>query len=54
MPIRKEVKTMKYEKPEVVVLASAVESVRGAGKFQEGRLDSPAPSYTINAYEADE
>jgi hypothetical protein len=53
---RKEAIRMKYEKPEIVVLQSAVAAVQGVGKFNHGNPDGmPGPThYTINAYEADE
>jgi hypothetical protein len=46
---------MKYEKPEIVVVGSAVEAVQGLGKFNSGNPDISNPQkYTVNAYEADE
>jgi hypothetical protein len=42
---------MKYEKPEVVLLASAVHAVQGTGKNGQSG-DGPFP--TNPAYEADE
>ena len=52
----KEVKTMKYEKPEVVLIASAIQSVRGGQKGSSLVFDQqPAPNNrTIGAYESDE
>lgn len=50
----KEVKTMKYEKPELTVVASAVAAVQG-GKPSSSQFETSG-SYqkTANAYEADE
>jgi hypothetical protein len=46
---------MKYDKPQIVVVGSAVEIVQGVGKFREGTPDMSIPQkYTVNAYEADE
>jgi hypothetical protein len=48
----KEVKTMKYEKPEVVVLASATDVIQSSMKGSSSKPDATA--FTIGAYEADE
>jgi hypothetical protein len=49
---------MTYNKPEVVVLASAVSAVKGNDKGSHFYLDNPDTTgvkvLTINAYEADE
>jgi len=46
---------MKYEKPELVEMGSAVQSVRGTAKPPESDLDSSTGDRTtISAYEADE
>jgi hypothetical protein len=49
---------MKYEKPEAVVLASAMDAVRSTDKVHQivQELGSPGSVYaaTKNAYEADE
>ncbi len=44
---------MKYEKPEVVTLASAVDAIQGVNKQSNVIVDSPT-KLTTNAYEADE
>ncbi len=49
---------MKYEKPEVVVLASATDAVRSTNKSILNVQESFGPpgqyAQTVNAYEADE
>lgn len=47
---------MKYQKPEVVVLGSALSSVQGVNKPNAGLGDIPRhnPTMTPTAYEADE
>ena len=49
---------MKYEKPEVLVLASATDAVRSSDKqhtiVQEAGSPTGVRSLTANAYEADE
>ncbi len=49
---------MKYEKPEIVVLASALAAVRGqTGKQPSGNWDNSPHTpmtFTVSAYEADE
>jgi len=55
--IRKEVKIMKYNKPEVAMVGSALESVKQANKPNSGLNDNSIPrpnSVTVTAYEADE
>ena len=44
---------MSYEKPEVALIASAVETIQSAGKGDEQGEGSPVLT-TISAYEADE
>ena len=44
---------MKYEKPEIRVLACAAEAILGHNK-QSGNVDSLVTQPTIAAYEADE
>ena len=52
---RKEVITVKYEKPEVVVLGSALDAVKIMEKEQAGVKDSTlGEGFTADAYEADE
>lgn len=52
--VRKEVTSMKYEKPEIRSAPAAVEAVRG-GKASSMQSDSfPLQITTVNAYEADE
>jgi len=48
---RKEVTGMRYEKPTVVLAASAVDAVQGTGKIDDP-MDSSQP--TNAAYQADE
>ena len=45
---------MKYSKPEVVVLGSAIVEVQMGIKGREGPLDFPKELHTVGAYEADE
>jgi hypothetical protein len=49
----KEAKTMKYTKPEVLLLGPAVSAVQAHQKDGEN-LDSAAPTYSTAAYEVDE
>jgi hypothetical protein len=49
----KEVKKMKYEKPEVFVVESATATIQGDNKGSSEFPDSPLHQ-TIGAYEADE
>jgi hypothetical protein len=52
---RKEVIIVKYEKPEVVVLGSALDAVKIMEKDQAGVKDSTlGEGFTADAYEADE
>jgi len=53
---RKEVRTMKYVKPELVVLARAVAAVQGMTKGSFINPDAPPDTrfHSIPAYEADE
>jgi hypothetical protein len=53
---RKEVKTMRYQKPELTVLASAVVAIQGKGKDNTHAQDTvmSLPRFSIGAYEADE
>jgi hypothetical protein len=44
---------MKYSKPEIVTLGSAISAVQSNGKPNAGSNDS-VPKETIPAYEADE
>lgn len=44
---------MKYTKPEVTVLANAVDAVQSSGKGINQHPDAPM-NVTISAYEADE
>jgi len=44
---------MKYEKPEIVFLGSALEAVQGAGKGSHTK-DTGESTHTPPAYEADE
>jgi hypothetical protein len=47
--------TVKYEKPEVVVLGSALDAVKIMEKDQAGVKDSTlGEGFTADAYEADE
>ena len=48
----KEVKIMRYEKPEIGLNASAVETIKGQNKDDLPVVDSQRS--TISAYEADE
>lgn len=50
---RKEAKTMTYTKPEVLIFGRATDVVRMQVKG-EGQLETPEPTYSIPAYEADE
>jgi hypothetical protein len=50
---KKEETKMKYEKPAVLILESAIESILGGGKPLANVTDSPL-SGTIHAYESDE
>lgn len=50
---RKEVKIMKYEKPELVVLGSASDAILGMMKGP-GPKDNPEQFPSVSAYEADE
>ena len=43
---------MKYEKPNVALVASAVEAVKGGPPKDSDQIDSTQT--TVNAYEADE
>lgn len=46
---------MKYEKPELVLLAQAAKAVRGSGtKPSNVEIDGAFPLQTASAYEADE
>jgi hypothetical protein len=45
---------MKYEKPEVMIVKSAHESIQGGGKPDFTAGDGDLHVGTINAYEADE
>ncbi len=49
----KEVKIMNYEKPNVALVASAAEAVKGSGKNFPQEVDQPLGT-TISAYESDE
>ena len=51
----KEVTTVKYDKPEIVVLGSAFDAVKIMEKDQAGVKDSTlGEGFTADAYEADE
>jgi hypothetical protein len=55
MPNRKEVKTMKYSKPEVAVLGPAIAHIQGVQTKPSGAADSEVNIKNSNgAYEADE
>ncbi len=47
---------MKYEKPEITLLANAVAAIQSSSKFNEDVTDSlpDQPLQSISAYEADE
>ncbi len=46
---------MKYEKPNIAMIASAVEAVKGTGKGDDIQVDSPLFQHvTEAAYQADE
>jgi hypothetical protein len=51
--IGKEVNTVKYEKPEIAVVGSAIEAVQNSMIKQAPPLDSPTAS-NVAAYESDE
>jgi hypothetical protein len=51
---QKEKTKMKYEKPEVVLLKSALESIQGHFKPMFDAGDGILETGTVNAYEADE
>jgi hypothetical protein len=53
---RKEVKAMKYTKPELVLVESALRTIQGIPKPTVGSFDAPKNDYTatLNGYEADE
>jgi hypothetical protein len=51
--MRKEVKTMKYTKPEVTLLGLAVNVIESGEKGSMFQVDSPL-NVTHSAYEADE
>lgn len=53
MDERKEVKIMKYEKPEIAVVASAIEAVQNAIIKQSPALDNRLQT-TVAAYQSDE
>jgi hypothetical protein len=54
-PEGKEVKIMRYEKPEVVVLGSAVNAIQSSDKPRDDIQDSGTDTYfSVSAYEADE
>ncbi len=44
---------MKYTKPEVRLLACAVDAIQSSGKGSQPHADSPL-NVTVSAYEADE
>jgi hypothetical protein len=46
--------TMTYNKPEIVLLASAVSAVKGQNKDDNVQLDGGVFTLSINAYESDE
>lgn len=54
--LRKEVKTMRYQKPELTVLDSALIAVQGKSKDNTHAPDlvMGRPKFSIGAYEADE
>jgi len=45
---------MTYNKPEVLLVGSAIEAILGGGKPFANVTDGPPHTATINAYEADE
>ena len=45
---------MKYEKPKISVIASAVEAIKGSGKGDDTQVDSDLKQITESAYQADE
>jgi|HubBroStandDraft_4_1064222.scaffolds.fasta_scaffold13472_2 hypothetical protein len=47
---------MKYAKPEIRLIESAIRTVQGIPKPTQGLFDAPLENYTltVNAYEADE
>lgn len=45
---------MRYEKPEIVELGSAVATIQSSDKPRDDVVDSPQPKFSISAYEADE
>ena len=51
---REEVNTMKYQKPEIQVVVSALVSVQSMDKEQETPVDSSGIFKTVPAYQADE
>jgi hypothetical protein len=53
---KKGVRTMKYAKPEIRLIESAIRTVQGIPKPTQGLFDAPLENYTltVNAYEADE
>lgn len=51
---RKEVKTMRYEKPEIVRLPDALTAVQKIDKVHPPFDSDPESRTTVNAYEADE
>jgi len=57
IPYRKEVSTMRYERPEIVALDGAIRAVRGPLQKQSPNSDNNPPGngkVTPTAYEADE
>jgi hypothetical protein len=54
--LRKEVETMRYQKPELIVLDSALIAVQGKSKDNTHAPDlvMGRPKFSIGAYEADE
>jgi hypothetical protein len=54
--MRKEVIITTYEKPQITVVASAVEAVHCTGHKDGGITDCPSvvSDHSVNAYEADE
>ena len=59
MPIRKEVITVEYAKPEIVAVTPAVSAicgtkVKGSGMLSDAPLNPPVFHITPGAYEADE
>lgn len=51
--MRKEATLMKYTKPEITVLATAVATIQSAGKGIDPHPDNPM-DVTVSAYEVDE